>query len=84
MHELTRNQVFTVLLYKILLVIEALQFIWYAIHPRFSFLWKSDIIDGIRDAMKFCQVRKLNNFFSKWLFYAFLRSKSLTLCSLRW
>jgi len=56
MHELTISQVFTVLLYKILLFIEAAQFVWYAFHPRLDFLWDNGTMDVLRKVFKFSQV----------------------------
>jgi len=56
MHELIQAQINSPFFYRILLVIEACQFFWFAIHPSFSYLWTSKYASYPRDIVKFLQV----------------------------
>jgi len=66
MHELTLNQAFSIWFYKLLLIIEALQFIWYAFHPNFNFLWDSGVFDSFQDFIRYFQVLFLSYFFGSY------------------
>lgn len=56
MHELLQAQLTTPFTYNILLLVEAIQFFWFAIHSNFDFLWTADFGDWVRSAVKYFQV----------------------------
>lgn len=56
MHELLQHQINSIVLFSTLMFVEGGQFLWFALHPKFSFLWKSDITDYLRLALRFIQV----------------------------
>lgn len=56
MHELLQCQIAFPMFFNLLLVIECFQFLWYAIHPDFDFLWDTDFSHYPRDIIKFFQV----------------------------
>lgn len=56
MHELLQSQLCSSLFYKLILLIEAMQFLWYSIHSGLSFLWTGQTGDIFRDAFKYVQV----------------------------
>lgn len=56
MHELLQSQLATPLFYKLLLLIEAIQLIWYSVHPKLDFLWDTEAITYIRYAIQYFQV----------------------------
>ena len=60
MHELLQSQVATATLYKILLVAEGIQFLWYSIHEDFPFIWKARVADWFQEFVKYFQVN-INN-----------------------
>lgn len=57
MHELLQSQVATPPLYKLLLLIEALQFFWYTIHKDYSFTWTVQVSTWIQQAVEYLQVK---------------------------
>ena len=56
MHELLQSQITSSLLYKLLITIETVQFLWFSVHSNFAFLWKSETATIFRDAIKYLQV----------------------------
>jgi len=58
MHEIVEVCVNSKIFYKLLLLVEAIQFLWYSIHPNFSFLWTNKYADYPRSIAKYVQVKK--------------------------
>jgi len=56
MHELLQSQVCSPFLYKLLLLIEVLQLIYYSVHPRLKFLWTTVFIDYFREIIQYFQI----------------------------
>jgi len=59
MHELLQCQFSSSSLQNFLLLVEAGQFLWYAIHPDFPFLWQTSFAQYPRDIVKYLQVDAL-------------------------
>jgi len=56
MDELSKSQIFTVNLYKLLLLIETLQFLWFIFNPKYDFLWDTEIFTWLQTALRYFQV----------------------------
>jgi len=56
MHELLQCQLNSASLYNFLLLVEAGQFLWFAIHPDYNFLWQTSFSQYPRDIVKYLQV----------------------------
>jgi len=57
MHELSQSQIFLPLFYKLLLVIEAFQFLWWSLNPRReNNFWTYDVFDWVMQFLKYFQV----------------------------
>jgi len=72
MHELLQCQLTSVSLFNLLLMIEAGQFLWYAIHPAYTFLWDSSFAQYPRDAVKYFQLDQFFRQGDQGVFYAAL------------
>jgi len=59
MHELLQCQFSTPYLHSFLLLVEAGQFLWYAIHPDFKFLWQTEFAQYPRNIVEYLQVDAL-------------------------
>jgi len=55
MDELSKSQIFTVNLYKLLLLIETLQFLWFIFNPKYDFLWDTRIFTWVQTALRYFQ-----------------------------
>ena len=56
MDKTLKSQIISDFLYKILILIETIQLIWYSIHPRLTFLWDTAFGTYITDLIKYFQV----------------------------
>ena len=60
MHELLQTNIVSSFLYKILIIIETIQLLYYSIHPRMDgFLWSTSVLSGIRSAIQYFQFQKV-------------------------
>lgn len=57
MHELLESQLTTPFLYNLLIFVEAVQMVWYSVHPNLSFLWNTSAIDYVRTVIQYFQVK---------------------------
>ena len=57
MHELLQSQLVSAFIYKILILIETIQLIWYSIHPRMLFLWDTAFATYMTEFIKYFQVK---------------------------
>lgn len=65
MHELLQSQICSPFLYKILILIETIQFLYYSIHPNLSFLFTTVFYTYFQQLIQYFQVKK--NLFKKFL-----------------
>ena len=56
MHELLQSQISSSFIFMVLVFVESIQFLWYAVHPNMSFLWDTEAGDYFRVAIKYLQV----------------------------
>ena len=56
MHELLQAQICTSFIYKFLVLIEILQLIYYSIHPNLKFLFTTEFLNYMRQAIQYLQV----------------------------
>jgi len=48
MNEILQFKTTSIVIFSILLLIEAAQFLWYTVHPDLSFLWQTNLADYLR------------------------------------
>ncbi len=56
MHELLQAQICSPFLFKFFYLIESLQFLFFAVHPSLTFVWKSKIVEYFRDVLSYIEV----------------------------
>jgi PAS domain S-box-containing protein len=57
MHELSQSQIFLPIFYKLLLIIETFQFLWWSLNPRRdNNFWTYDVFDWVMQFLKYFQV----------------------------
>lgn len=72
LHELIQHNIVTKWFYILLLIIETAQYIWFMVHPRFDFLWTTDVANGMRKAIQYLQVDYIINQNNSTIFLACL------------
>jgi len=71
-HAILQSQLTSPYLYYALIIIEAGQFLWFAIHPGYPFLWTGGLSNYPRDVIKYVQADFLLREQGESFFYAFL------------
>lgn len=61
MHELLQTQMSSPFLYKLLLLIQTIQMLYYSIAKNITFLWNTSFLDYIRQVVQYFQVNSILN-----------------------
>ena len=60
MHELLQSQICSPFLYKLLILVESIQFLYYSIHPNFNFFFTTVFFEYFQQLIQYFQVKTKN------------------------
>lgn len=58
MHELLQSQICSPFLYKLLILVESIQFLYYSIHPNLDFFFSTVFFEYLQQLIQYFQVLK--------------------------